>query len=78
MQKTNFIKIRPVGIELLHTESWNNLQTERHDEDNSEFLAILRIRLKTNKSIPHMTIIAVNCRNVPSHFKRRPQVAARS
>ena len=33
------MKIRPVGAELLHTESWTDVQTERHDEDISEFFS---------------------------------------
>jgi len=47
MQISNFMKIRPVGAELLHADG----QTDRHGEANSRFFAVLRTHLKSwNKS----------------------------
>ena len=34
---SNFMKIRPIGVELLHTDGWADKRTERHDEANSRF-----------------------------------------
>jgi hypothetical protein len=33
----NFMKIRPVGAELLHAEGQTDGKTDRHDEVNSRF-----------------------------------------
>jgi hypothetical protein len=43
---TNFVKILPVGAELFHA----NGRTDKHDEANSRFFAILRKGLKTKKN----------------------------
>ena len=43
----NFMKIRPVGVELSHEDG----QTERHYDANSRFFAILRKLLKSCKTI---------------------------
>ena len=40
---SNFMKIRPAGAELFHADG----QTDRYDEANSRFFAVLRTCLKT-------------------------------
>jgi len=42
------MKNRPVVAELFHADG----QTDRHDEANNRFFAILRMCLKTNRLIP--------------------------
>jgi hypothetical protein len=34
---SNFMKIRPVGAELLYADSRMDRRTDRHDEDNGRF-----------------------------------------
>jgi hypothetical protein len=36
-QMLNFMKIRPVGSDLLHVDGRTDRQTDRHDEANSRF-----------------------------------------
>jgi hypothetical protein len=40
------MKIRPVVTDLFHADVQTDGHTERHDEANSRFFAILRTRLK--------------------------------
>jgi len=44
---SNFTKIRPMGSELFHAGG----QTDRHDEANSRFYAILRRLIKKNQKL---------------------------
>jgi hypothetical protein len=44
-QISNFMKIRPVGVELFHADR----QTDRHDETNSRFLQFCASRLKDER-----------------------------
>jgi len=41
------MKIGSVGSELLHVDRWLDRQTDRHDEANSLFFAILQKCLKS-------------------------------
>ena len=43
IEKSNFVKSRPVGAELFHADG----QTDRHYEAKSRFFSILRTRLIT-------------------------------
>jgi hypothetical protein len=43
----NFMKIRPVGAEMFHADG----RTDRQDEANGRFVAILRTRLKRTFSL---------------------------
>ena len=36
-QTLNFVNIRPVGAELLHTDRWIDRRTGGHDEASSRF-----------------------------------------
>jgi hypothetical protein len=45
------MKIGPMGAELLHADG----QTDKHDELNIRFFAILRKSLKTNSKIRNYT-----------------------
>jgi len=47
-QVSNFMKIRPVGVELLNGNWRTDGRTDRHDKANSRFSLILRRRLKNS------------------------------
>jgi hypothetical protein len=36
-QISYFMKIRPVGTELIHADRWTDTRTEKHNEANSRF-----------------------------------------
>jgi hypothetical protein len=57
------MKIRPVGAELFHADG----RTDRHDEANSCFFAILRTRLKTSLLVLRREIIALYSEICPKH-----------
>ena len=52
---SNSIQIRPVGAELLHAGGRMDVQTDRHDEGNSRFFALLRKRLETKPAKKYLT-----------------------
>jgi hypothetical protein len=47
IQRQNAMKIRPVEVKLFHADR----KTDRHDEANSHFFAILRTRPKITNDI---------------------------
>jgi len=45
IQKSNFMKIHPMGVQLFHANGW----TDRHDEANSRFSSFCESALKPHR-----------------------------
>jgi len=72
------MKIRPVGTKLFHADRRSDRQTDRHDEANSRFFAILQTRI-IKWADPASVVFsffrwrysplwALACRTIPLHF----------
>ena len=55
-QKSDFMKIRPVGAELFHADRWTDGETRRHNEVKSCFSQFCEKRPKGRKCVKISTI----------------------